>query len=261
MCTGSRFHIPESKATQLDLITKGIYVATLLCELAFACVTPAIFFTDIEAVMHYAMAGSGLPYGPAVLAIITSTYCISNLYLQAIKWLLYPMLFIPALHYCTHLISKEHTRMHEFRMYRGVYVLVGLLNGFFRVPFAFFNLMMIVTASFGFTLCLIFKVSFLSLALLTLSAIMLVIANVAFNLAKHVFDSANQFIQVLKSRVYIWKRIVLIHKQSTRSLRECRIYCGPLCYVDRGLVLKVNNLVLNNTVSNVIMFKRLWNIG
>jgi len=201
---------------------------------------------------------SGVSVLSVGLVVIAGIHYAAIIYLIACKWFLYPLLLIPAVYYSSLLISRKDAQLEEISRFRSICVFVGILNEFFNVPLLSFKIMMIVTTSFEFTICLIYKVRFVSTAILTLSLIMLVVANLSFSFAKVVFESSHDFVHNMKTRAAETKGKILIRTPS--SLRESKIFSCSLYYIDQGAVMKISDIVFRNTISNVIMFKDIWHI-
>jgi len=202
------------------------------------------------------LATAGVPFHPyliTAIAVLICPYAASILYRSLFVWLIYPILLIPAVYYCTYLIKRIDGRR-DIRKYKSICIFVALVNEFFSLPLISFKTVMVLSSSVGFTICLIDKVSFVSLTLLTLSGLMLLVANVSFSFAKRVFQTSDAFLQTLKSSSHP----KFVRYKTCLSLRKCRIHCGSLYFVDQEVLMKINNAILVYTISNVIMFKGIW---
>jgi len=179
--------------------------------------------------------------------IVCLTYC---------KLLQYPIQFIPIFFACWFWISgkagQRWTRQGSIWAYRGIYVLMGLLNEVYRLPFISCKVMMTIYCAIGFTLCLIHGFAPLSAMISLLATLMLISCNLILSRAKSIYEESRKFIQKTRRGNSCGNRLAL--DKTAASLRECRIYSGSTYFIDRGVQMKANDTILNCIIDNVIMF-------
>jgi len=139
-------------------------------------------------------------------------------------------------------------------VFTRICILLDLLNEAMSFPLISFKFI-IITVSVAYTIFLTSPISPVSFAVFVLSSIMLLVGNTEFSFATSVYESSNKFIQSLDVDLQANERDKTM--RIIASLRTCRIYCGNCYFIDRGVLLKINDAVINNTISNVMMLKEI----
>lgn len=114
-----------------------------------------------------------------------------------------------------------------------------------------------VMVSLGFSFSLLDGISFVSLAMCINSIGWIVILNYVLSLAMTISERSEKLLFSWKSKQYNMSPFM---KKTIKSLRPCRIYCGSQYFIDARVICQINNIIPNNTVSNVLMFKELKDI-
>jgi len=264
----------------------SIYAASIISGIGFSLAGPIVFLKDYVLLFSEAWkycqilpfsaprstqspllltndsrAGWGLFVLCACMQILNSFHLV----LMIFKWVKYPVQLLPAVYYCSELLSRKHNGLKEAELninsYRALYIFIEMLNDVFKVPLIFFKFMIITLVSIGFALCIVSEPNFVYIPLILESVAMLLFLNVYFTFASTIFEFSTDFISNLKLANLrmiscgIPRRRTLIMKQSIASLRRCRIFCGSQYFVSRPVVLRINDAVISNTISIFLLFK------
>lgn len=135
--------------------------------------------------------------------------------------------------------------------YKSIFMMSTVVSDLLALPFISF----VVICSLFTILCYggLFGMGFpIGLFIFFILATMLFVClNVFITFAAMVHSKSKEHIsQLLKTVKYDKKGILCV-----KSLKPCCIRCGPLNYVDKGMVVSVNENVLNYTISLVLTLK------
>ena len=143
---------------------------------------------------------------------------------------------------------KPEIRIH---MHRSVYILMGLFNDAFSLPLISFQALIVLLISIGCTLTMIQGLSPLTIAFCLLSFALFIFENILLFIAELIFEYSRESIDKLK---FGERCRDLALRRTVSSLRECRIHVGSQYFVDRGVLAKTNDMVVQNVISNVMLF-------
>jgi len=225
---------------------------------------PLIFFTDClllaDSFCYVLSNFSPIPipsFFPTLLASAGCIHVILTLFLTVVKWLKYPIQFVPVVYYVSFKLSRVNggNPKISIRGYKTIFILVDLLNEAMSSPLISFKFIMVTTVSVAFTIFLISPFSPVSISVFVTSSVMLLVGNAEFSFGTKVNESSTEFIQNLVRNLQVNERERRRRRQVIASLRPCRIYCGTCYFIDRGVILKLNDAVINYTISNLMLLK------
>jgi len=200
------------------------------------------------------------PLWSVYLAVQTMT--LMTLLMTTCKWLKHPVQLLPAIYYCSNLLARKNGGFGEtefsINSYRAIYIFIGVFNEVFSLPLISLKSLMIVFPSIGISQCIVDQPSLMYIPLIIESVGMIFFVNTSFIFASTVFEFSTNFVTNLKLISYILPgNGAGIMNRKVASLRRCRISCGSLYYVDRPVVLQINDAILNYTISNIMFMKKL----
>jgi len=266
--SGAEYKVPKERADKVDRMIKRLHATSVGSLVGLIVTVPLVYFTDFELLVGKILQSFTLIIGlmlPAWFITLVTVFVVFfaqiQMYLGFYKWLIRFMQILPAVFYCSSLISvttkRRLTLKAKLSIYQSIQIFAGLVNVNFSFLLITFKFMMIFGNSIGLTICLIYKFSPLSFTLLIVSTSWIGFVNFAFSFASAVFESSRKFIQHLQLHPQArMGRKFPIHR-TICSLRECRIYCGSQYFIDRSILFKIYHAIFNYTISNVLMFKKI----
>ena len=236
---------------------------------AIITLMPAMFFKDLRLLLSRCIneiamqSGIGVPpYFYKFIPVAVAIYFVFTVYIMIQKWMKYPMVTLPVVNLCLIWLSRmgSHVLTSEanIRRHRALYIFINVFNEVFNLPLISYKFISIVLISISGTICLIEGISPLSATLCVLSIAILVFTNIILMLAKLLYESSKEFIWTLKFGHQIKQRLII--QRTIASLRECRIYCGSRYFIDRGVLPKINNAIVENIINNVLMFNEFQSV-
>jgi len=248
----------------------AIYVFAIVIGTGYTVAVPIIFLDDSFALLkelyRYFEAFFNVTfvsYLPPKLCLLVFMQigCAITMFMVMLKWVKYPVQLLPAVYYCANLLSRRNSGIRgtafSISAYKAVYVFIGLFNEVFSMPLISIKCLMIMFPSIGIAMCIVEKPSLMYFPLITESLMMILFANVYFNFASTIFKYSSDYISQLKAISHMLPgRGGKTMNRKVASLRTCRIYCGSLYFVDRRVVLKVNDAVLNLTINTIMLIKK-----
>jgi len=143
------------------------------------------------------------------------------------------------------------------RIYNSIAVMLTIYNNFLSGIIIWRKFMIIAITSFGFAMCVnIRNAVTLTFSLGIFSVLLLAILLTDFTLAASIYENAKECRRTLRAycsfrangnREYISKRVI--------SLRPLRIQAGDQYFLDAGVVPKILNAVMQNTISIMLTFQ------
>jgi len=247
----------------MDVIIKSLHFAGQASGFTLALVPFIKYFKDCTR-LYAALLLTISPadelglfrYLPPTLALLTFADFRFGVFLTWTKWKMYPMQLIPALFASSIWISQSespHLYPEErVELYRGVYIFMGILNQVFSGPLISYKCLIVMGISLGFTACLLQGLTLVSVPICILSVSFLFVSNFVLSIAQSIFTDSRALIHGIKFGSNT-KRV----RRTANSLRECRIKCGSLYFIDKGVLAKANARILETIVKNVLMFKKI----
>jgi len=133
-----------------------------------------------------------------------------------------------------------------------IYIFMDFVSDLFKPIIFTVVIICIAFVSFGFTICLIQGISFLSVPVFAISIPLLYGFTVLLSITKNVYVYSCCLLHNMKSES---ENLVLWKKKTILSLRKCRVYCASQYFIDSGFVCNTLYAIVNYTISNVLMLK------
>lgn len=250
----------------MDNLIIFLYGVGLLTAVGFSVAFPILFIEDVKFLSNelFKWFDNSImrvhPFVPIVFPVYVCFHGYITFYMIVLKWFKYVPQLLPAIYYSSHLISKKVEELpnweDKIKLYRAAFILVRLFNEVFSLILISVNGIIITMGSIAFSIYILTQPSIIfSFSLILESGGMLFWANTTFQIASVIYDSSTGFIQKLR-RVYTFEDDEGRRKRTIASLQKCKVYCGTMYFVDRRVVFRINDLVINSTINCVIFFRK-----
>jgi len=170
---------------------------------------------------------------------------LNNTYLVVIKKLTLPFS-------STADLSPTHATLSEnIQTYNAIRMLIEIYNQFLSLVTISQKFIIILICSSGFAMCIIVKSApIFNLFLSIFCCLLLVILITEFSLAAKIYEDSVKFMETLKWHCQTRNTLELKNvRMKQRALRPLRIEAGGQYFIDAGVVLKILDAVVQNTIS------------
>jgi len=146
------------------------------------------------------------------------------------------------------------------RMHNTLYLLANLFNEAFRYIIFSHKIILVAMASVSYALGILHGLGTPSLCLCTFATLLLLALVINFGNAGRYFDSSQDYVRSLRLKIRdlattpgVFGTLELLGVQKRIEAMRCsRIESGSQYYVDRGVVPKILDAIVNNTISIVL---------
>jgi len=136
-------------------------------------------------------------------------------------------------------------------MQRALHIFSKILNEVTNCPLLSFKFMTVLISPIGFALFAHLPISSLSTVIFVFATLFVLDINIIVSLASTIQNNSQHLVQKLQND----GREILELRKMTESLRECRVHVGSNYFIDRGVLLKINDAIVNNTITLLVAFE------